>query len=56
MSDFIKKVQEASAVVEQELTVLEGVDGIDPLAPEDGAETPADDTEAATTDEPGPQA
>ena len=47
MSDFIKKIKEdakaVSAAVDQELTVLEGVPGYDPLADrQDGDETGGD--------------
>ncbi|MDL9937511.1 hypothetical protein QSJ18_12210 [Gordonia sp. ABSL1-1] len=42
MSDFVKKIKEdvkaVSAAIDQELTVLEGVDGFDALAPDRGAE------------------
>ncbi|MCF3937208.1 hypothetical protein VX037_18425 [Gordonia sp. Z-3] len=63
MSDFINKIKEEakafSAAVDQELTVLEGVDGYDPLRDEDErsdddntadeADTPSDDTEGGGT-------
>ncbi|MFW0793642.1 hypothetical protein AAFP30_07515 [Gordonia sp. CPCC 205515] len=65
MSDFINKIKEeakaVSAAIDQELTVLEGVDGYDPLrhdddsadessADEDAAAAPAsDDTEGGGT-------
>lgn len=62
MSDFIDKIKEEakafSAAVDQELTVLEGVDGYDPLRDEDErsgdntadeADTPSDDTEGGGT-------
>ncbi|MDY6808334.1 hypothetical protein GIY30_20450 [Gordonia sp. HNM0687] len=61
MSDFINKIKEEakafSAAVDQELTVLEGVDGYDPLRDEDeasdaedtDADTPSDDTEGGGT-------
>ena len=56
MSDFIDKIKDeakaVSAAIDQELTVLEGVDGYDPLR-EDGAADPdaaiADDTTADDT-------
>ncbi|MEE3851539.1 hypothetical protein VZC37_14435 [Gordonia sp. LSe1-13] len=69
MSDFINKIKEeakaVSAAIDQELTVLEGVDGYDPLREEDETsdeqsdpgpdtddttdETPSDDTEGGGT-------
>ncbi|MEE4024421.1 hypothetical protein V1Y59_15150 [Gordonia sp. PKS22-38] len=65
MSDFINKIREeakaVSAAIDQELTVLEGVDGYDPLREEDDTsdersdpgpdtdETPSDDTEGGGT-------
>ncbi|TYQ13528.1 UNVERIFIED_ORG: hypothetical protein L601_001100001300 [Gordonia westfalica J30] len=46
MSDFIRKIKEearaVSAAIDQELTVLEGVPGYDPLA---------DDTDEESSDE-----
>lgn len=43
MSDFIRKIKEdakaVSAAIDQELTVLEGVPGYDPLADNKDAET-----------------
>ncbi|MDS1116982.1 hypothetical protein RD149_24935 [Gordonia westfalica] len=46
MSDFIRKIKEeakaVSAAIDQELTVLEGVPGYDPLA---------DDTDAESSEE-----
>lgn len=54
MSDFTDKIKEEaqklSAAIDQELTVLEGVDGIDPLARDDEAAYPLD--ENAPTAEP----
>ncbi|MAU83417.1 hypothetical protein ACIGKQ_16615 [Gordonia sp. NPDC062954] len=60
MSDFINKIKEEakafSAAVDQELTVLEGVDGYDPLREEDetsddnsAGDAPSDDTEGGGT-------
>lgn len=50
MSDFIKKIKEEAqaveAVIGNELTVLEGVPGYDPLADED-----AESGEASATDD-----
>ncbi|WP_232715618.1 hypothetical protein [Gordonia metallireducens] len=49
MSDFIRKIKEearaVSAAIDQELTVLEGVPGYDPLA---------DDTDEESSDESAP--
>lgn len=57
MSDFIKKIKDdakaVGAAIDNELTVLEGVPGYDPLADEDadtqqsGAEEPAAEESAA---------
>ncbi|MFW0786594.1 hypothetical protein AAFP35_19030 [Gordonia sp. CPCC 206044] len=62
MSDFINKIKEeakaVTAAFDQELTVLEGVDGYDALRDEDESEsdatagsdeTPSDDTEGGGT-------
>ena len=50
MSDFIKKVKEearaVSAAIDNELTVLEGVDGYDPLAHRDAEESGAEESGA----------
>ena len=58
MSDFIRKIKEdakaISAAIDQELTVLEGVPGYDPLAPEpdaDEADTEVDESVADETSE-----
>ncbi|MGV9712664.1 hypothetical protein ACWDTI_18615 [Gordonia sp. NPDC003424] len=53
MSDFINKIKEeakaVSAAIDQELTVLEGVDGYDPLRNDDDtADTDATDEIEAT--------
>ncbi|ACY19908.1 Mbre_bop1; block of proliferation 1 [Gordonia bronchialis DSM 43247] len=55
MSDFIKKVKDeakaVSAAIDQELTVLEGVDGYDPLRGDDESPTDAAaPTDASTED------
>ncbi|GAA1482577.1 hypothetical protein GCM10009624_30170 [Gordonia sinesedis] len=59
MSDFIKKIKEdakaVSAAIDQELTVLEGVPGYDPLKDEDkdsadGESEAAETAEADTAD------
>ncbi|ATD69276.1 MULTISPECIES: hypothetical protein [Gordonia] len=51
MSDFIRKIKEeakaVSAAIDQELTVLEGVPGYDPLADEKDVEAAADEPTAA---------
>ncbi|ASR01363.1 hypothetical protein RVF83_08185 [Gordonia rubripertincta] len=51
MSDFIRKIKEearaVSAAIDQELTVLEGVPGYDPLADDEDVESSDD----ATVDE-----
>ncbi|MGV9824939.1 hypothetical protein [Gordonia sp. NPDC003429] len=52
MSDFIKKIKEdakaVEAAIDNELTVLEGVPGYDPLADEPAEDdTPGDDAAAA---------
>ncbi|MGV9794967.1 hypothetical protein [Gordonia sp. NPDC003422] len=50
MSDFIKKVKDearaVSAAIDNELTVLEGVDGYDPLAHRDAEESGAEESGA----------
>ncbi|WP_287004747.1 MULTISPECIES: hypothetical protein [Gordonia] len=56
MSDFIKKIKDdakaVGAAIDNELTVLEGVPGYDPLADDDAAgdesESAADEAEADT--------
>lgn len=57
MSDFTDKIKAeakvVSAVIDQELTVLEGVDGVDPLAPTDES-TGDDSTDAAETEDDTP--
>ncbi|WLP92516.1 MULTISPECIES: hypothetical protein [Gordonia] len=56
MSDFIKKLKEdakaVEAAIDNELTVLEGVPGYDPLAKDDsaGEETEGDAAEVADAD------
>ncbi|MCZ4535178.1 hypothetical protein [Gordonia sp. AC31] len=51
MSDFIRKIKEdakaVSAAIDQELTVLEGVPGYDPLADNKDAETSDETAEDA---------
>lgn len=51
MSDFIRKIKEdakaVSAAIDQELTVLEGVPGYDPLADNRDAETSDETAEDA---------
>ncbi|GAC52055.1 hypothetical protein [Gordonia amicalis] len=57
MSDFIRKIKEeakaVSAAIDQELTVLEGVPGYDPLADDTDTESPdqaaVDEAEGETT-------
>ncbi|MFT4397670.1 hypothetical protein ACLTEW_22315 [Gordonia lacunae] len=51
MSDFIRKIKEdakaVSAAIDQELTVLEGVPGYDPLADNNDAEASDETAEDA---------
>ena len=53
MSDFIKKIKEdakaVSAAVDQELTVLEGVPGYDPLADRQDEDATDGDAKAGDT-------
>lgn len=55
MSDFIDKIKEeakaVSAAIDQELTVLEGVDGYDPLADRDGSDASASSASDETADD-----
>lgn len=55
MSDFIDKIKEeakaVSAAIDQELTVLEGVDGYDPLADRDDSDASASSASDETADD-----
>lgn len=56
MSDFINRIKDeakaVSAAIDQELTVLEGVDGYDPLREEaDAADGTDEDTDAPASDD-----
>ncbi len=57
MSDFINKIKEearaVSAAIDQELTVLEGVDGYDPFREQDETEDETSDDTAASDDTEG---
>ena len=55
MSDFINKIKDeakaVSAAIDQELTVLEGVDGYDPLRDEENSSGNGGDSDGDDTDD-----